>query len=386
MPRIVRSAAPLIAGLLFAVPAMSEVAPFDTGLFAFPGESPSPGSARAAGLGLADRWLGDEPFDNPATSGSNAVSVSPLIQRVNRQDLRAIASGYDETAGFFDFAGAWGRYSAGPWTFAAYLHQPALRHEENAFTIGDVGAPTPPRDLRTATESREVRAGVSVGLTHGMWSLAAAPEWTKREDHLVYTDASEQPGHGTTTLDFDDQQVGGQAGLRLTLPPERLLGLRVGVAVRYVPEFDFEGLLAQDLDTGSSESPVGIRRESAWEAGGTIEAHLAPSFRLMLGGGGRTATAWEGLGEARHRSGQLSLGGEFHAPGDPWAFRFGFGRESDPGAPESSSGVVGLGAGWTDGGLTIDVGVVRRSLERSNAPTSFDDRIVAGATYAFPSH
>jgi hypothetical protein len=41
-------------------------APLDPRLFAFPGAFPNPASARSAGLALADRWLGDDPYDNPA--------------------------------------------------------------------------------------------------------------------------------------------------------------------------------------------------------------------------------------------------------------------------------------------------------------------------------
>src|SRR5262245_53858360 len=87
--------------------------PLSSGLFSFPGSNPSPGTAISAGRGLADRWLGDAPFDQPSLSGPSVIEVSPLLARVSRQDLRAGNREYDETAAFFDFAGA--RLQAPAW-------------------------------------------------------------------------------------------------------------------------------------------------------------------------------------------------------------------------------------------------------------------------------
>src|SRR6059036_164007 len=80
-------------------------APLSPTLFAFPGGYANPASAASTGFALADRWLGDEPFSNPATPPRGEVTLSPSLIRVSRQDLRADNRNYDETSAFFDGAG-----------------------------------------------------------------------------------------------------------------------------------------------------------------------------------------------------------------------------------------------------------------------------------------
>ena len=75
-------------------------------LFPFPGYHVTPGSAVSAGVALADRWLGDEPFANPAMARPWTIALSPMILHVSRQDLRADHRGYEETSAYFDAAGA----------------------------------------------------------------------------------------------------------------------------------------------------------------------------------------------------------------------------------------------------------------------------------------
>src|SRR5690349_14701646 len=73
----------------------------------FPGAVASPGSAASAGVGMADAWLGEEPFENPALPAANRASLSPLLYHMSRQDLRGLNRGYTEQSAFFDGAGAW---------------------------------------------------------------------------------------------------------------------------------------------------------------------------------------------------------------------------------------------------------------------------------------
>src|SRR3989442_13120647 len=63
--------------------------PITAELFSFPGAVTTPGSAVLAGGALSDRWLGDEPFNNPAVPLGAALGVSPGLQRMSRQNLRA---------------------------------------------------------------------------------------------------------------------------------------------------------------------------------------------------------------------------------------------------------------------------------------------------------
>src|SRR4249920_89047 len=109
--------------------------------FVFPGAVRSPASAISASLAMSDRWLGHEPFDNPAIGTRSGISLSPLLQRVNRQDLRADNRDFDEESAFFDIAGAWIGAPIGPVMISAYGFQPGLRLESNAFSRGELGAP-----------------------------------------------------------------------------------------------------------------------------------------------------------------------------------------------------------------------------------------------------
>src|SRR5712692_928819 len=74
----------------------------DPTLFAFPGAPTSPPSAASAGVALADRWLGGQPFGNPALEAPRGAELSPAIVHISRQDLRAANRNFDEQSAFFD--------------------------------------------------------------------------------------------------------------------------------------------------------------------------------------------------------------------------------------------------------------------------------------------
>src|SRR5262245_33859547 len=82
-------------------------------LFRFPGYHVTPGSAVSAGLALADRWLGDEPYSNPAMARPWTLALSPMILHVSRQDIRADHRGYEETSAYFDAAGGYFAFQTG---------------------------------------------------------------------------------------------------------------------------------------------------------------------------------------------------------------------------------------------------------------------------------
>ena len=117
----------LIAAL--ARPAASDTpSPLASSLFAFPGATGHPASAVSAGLAMADRWLGDDPFENPAAAPGPGVALSGALLHVSRQDLRALNRNFDETPAFFDGAGLAG----GP-------RSPGMTgHQGNRLGVSDV--------------------------------------------------------------------------------------------------------------------------------------------------------------------------------------------------------------------------------------------------------
>src|SRR5262249_51749959 len=75
--------------------------------FAFPGAPVGPASAPSAAVALADRWLGERPFDNPAFAAKREIELSPLLLHVSRQDLRADNRNFADQGASIDAAGGW---------------------------------------------------------------------------------------------------------------------------------------------------------------------------------------------------------------------------------------------------------------------------------------
>src|SRR5439155_21449937 len=91
-----------------AAPALAQIpSAISSDLFPFPGYHVSPGSAQSAGRALSDRWLGEEPFDNPAAARQYTLALSPLLFHISRQDLRADNRVFQETSAYFDAAGGY---------------------------------------------------------------------------------------------------------------------------------------------------------------------------------------------------------------------------------------------------------------------------------------
>jgi hypothetical protein len=347
-----------------------------SGPFGFPGAFEGPPSAAAAGCGLADLWLGDEPYGNPAAAPGRRAVVSPLFLHLSRQDLRARNRQFDETAGFLDAAGAalsWPIRSAG---LSLYAWQPVLRREDNAYTRVP---PDAPATIKSTTTTREVRAGVAASLPWRTLRLGLAGEWTRRDDAYDLTETSGSPTSGVRHADLAGDGFGFQAGVRWAPDPRVVLG----AATRYVPAMDLDGSSSQQLILGTASSTVTVRRGSGWEAGLSARASLTAALGLLVGLGTRTEQRWEGFGVVAGRTASWSLGFHYHDPGTPWTLRAGVGQEQQSGVAEPHAGLVSLGLGWDLQGVVLDAAVLQRSFSRPGGPTSFDDRLVASATVPF---
>src|SRR5262252_265198 len=170
-----------VAALVSAPAQAQPPAPLDSTQFAFPGSFDQPASARAAGLALADSWLGDEPFYNPAVAPARRVDLTPIVLWMSRQDLRAANRNYDDAGASFDLAGAAVALPVLPiWI---YVHQPVLRFEDYTYTRGTGTDPSiPPATISGQSDTREGRVGVAGSLGLGRLRAGAAVEWMRRED------------------------------------------------------------------------------------------------------------------------------------------------------------------------------------------------------------
>jgi hypothetical protein len=352
--------------------------------FVFPSAVRSPASAISASVAMSDRWLGDEPFDNPALGTRSGISLSPLLQRVNRQDLRADNRDFDEESAFFDFAGAWIGAPIGPVMISAYGFQPGLRLERNAFARGELGAPgVQPGTLESSTTAREMVGGVSGSFRLGVLSLGAAAEGTFRNDRYETTETSGSPTSGTRSVDFSGSAFGYQVGARAEFASTPIGPVTIGAAGRYLPEIEVTGERHEDLLVGSLTEDVSATRAAGWEGGVSIEDQASPAFRIVAGSGGRTAQDWDGFGVTAGETFTWSVGGEYHDARDPWSVSFGGGQEQMSGSLESRAGMFGLGFGWISGDLRLDLGGLRRSIERNGEPNSYDYRIVGTVRLEF---
>src|SRR5262245_50411034 len=198
--------------VLAAAPALAQTPiSISSDLFAFPGYHVSPGSAQSAGRALADRWLGEEPFDNPAASRPYTLALSPLLFHVSRQDLRADNRNFQETSAWFDAAGGYFAMEHGAIGLALYGYQPALRLEDNSFVTG---TQLNPGSAKSNSEARELRGGVALSLGIGHARVGIAGEYTHRADHYEHSTNSGGPVTNTYLADFDGDAVGGQLGAR----------------------------------------------------------------------------------------------------------------------------------------------------------------------------
>jgi hypothetical protein len=363
--------------VLAAAPAHAQLPPtISSDLFAFPGYHDSPGSAMSAGRALSDRWLGEEPFDNPAASRPYTLALSPMLFHVSRQDLRADNRNYQETSGYFDAAGGYFAMEAGRVGITLYGYQPGLRLEDNSFVTG---SQLSPGSATSSSESREIRGGVGLSVGSARVRFGIAGEYTHRADHYERTSNSGGPITSTFVTDFDGDAVGGQAGARWVLG-EGPGGITLGAGLRYLAELELKG---DETLNGTTTSPVSTKREAGWEGGVSGRYVVTDAFHALAGFGGKSAQKYEGWGVTSGQAFEWKIAGEYHDARDPWTVRFGLGQEQQSEVPEPRSFVFGLGFGLTFETTQVDLGLVHRSFERGAHPASTEDRILLSLVQRF---
>lgn len=376
----------LVSSLALAAspwPAFAQVLPpLGSGYFGFPGVQVAPLSAASAGLSLADRWLGAGPSENPAILTGRAASVTPLMYRVSRQDLKAANFHYDEQAAFVGAGSAWVGTEVGRLNLSLYGAQPELREESSAFERGEQGGPVPPAVVSLQSTTRELRVGAAVSASVARMRIGAAAEWTRREDDYLL-EVSSTPDAGTSQLTFSGDGVGFVAGATFESGAEPGSGVRVGASARYLPALPVEGTRSFVGLAADTSDAVTAEREAGWEGGVAARVPLGSAFAFHLSGSGRSAQAWEGFGVEGGAHYGWALGGEYHDPEEPWTARFGFGREHQEDVPEASAGLFGIGFGWAWSKSRLDLGLMRRALEHDDLPNSFDDRALATLSVKF---
>ena len=377
-----RKLAVMAAGMFVfaAAPALAQIpVAISSVLFPFPGYHVSPGSAQSAGRALSDRWLGEEPFDNPAAARPYTLALSPLLFHISRQDLRADNRDYQETSAYFDAAGGYFTMEHGALGVALYGYQPGLRLEDNSFVTGTQFAPG---SATSNSEAREVRGGVALSLGSGHARVGIAGEYTHRADHYEHTSNSGGPVTDTYLADFSGDAAGGQVGARWVLG-EGPGGVTLGAGVRYMAELDLTGNETLGGASGTASFPISTKREAGWEGGISGRYLVTDAFHALAGIGGKTAQKYEGWGVTSGEAFEWKLAGEYHDARDPWTVRFGAGQEQQNDVPEPRSFVIGLGYGLQFETTNVDLGVVHRSFERGDHPASSEDRILLSLMQRF---
>lgn len=380
------AAAAALALLSAAVPSRGAAAlpdPIDRrDLFAFPSTVTSPGDATSAGLALSDLWLGTSVFANPAAPLRRGVALSPVLLRVNRQDLRAVFHDYNETSAFVDGGGAQLGASYGRWSAAAYAWQPVLRHGESGY---DGAAPGQPPQLANLSEQqRETRAGAAVSHGTDALRIGAALEWWQRtEDDFLDDQAG--PAQGTHESKLTAHGVSPRVGVRMMLGAGGRHPVIMGASAASVPASDVDvhtSVLLTDASQ-SYDTTWTAHRGSHWEAGLSARVAVTPEFGVLGGVGGASSYDWGTLGVTTGAANTWSLGVEYHDHETPWTARAGYGQQSTTGTPEPRAGMFGLGLGWKLEGFDLDLAALRHSLQRPGKPTSTDDHLTATITAWF---
>jgi hypothetical protein len=378
----------LLPLLLAATTARAGLDPPQSGtLFSFPGAFPNPATPMSAGRALADRWLGEAPWDNPAAGGERgSVSGALLYLREDRQDLHSENRQFDGGQGTIDF-GSGAITAPLPFRLAlsVYAYPAEARSEDVAFYAGLGTDPSQPSALVTAkTDTRETRAGAALARElFGALRLGIAVETTHRSDDWTRTLESGAPESGTYHTDWKGDAVGGQAGFRWTHGDSAGRALVLGGALRYLPELEVKGENTTDLLVGSTDSSVTTRRASGWEGGVSVAWRFVPTARVIAGFGARTAMAWSDLDATSGRWSNGALAFDYHDPDTPWTLRAGFALDQQSDVVEERAGTLGLSFGWDFTGVRVELGGIHRSIHRSNLPTSYQDRVLLGFTADF---
>lgn len=353
--------------------------------FPLPGDHASAANAASAGLALADRWLGTTGYENPATALPQGLEISPLFQRVSRQDISSQNRDFNQVVGYPDLAGARLSLPGGAWGFTLYAWQPALRLEEFSFSAGPLVTPA---FVRLVTSQREIRAGGAISRGFGVARVGVAAEWVRREDAYETHEQSGNPTAGDRRIEIAGDGFGVSAGMTWEKDVDRPWGSWFGAALRYGSEIAAKGSYSglNDLPNGvAPDTTYGfdLTRATQWSGGASGRVTIAPATRFVLGLSFRGATDWQGLGVATGAGLGWSAGFDWKDDELPWGARFGVGQESQSDAVESKAGLVSVGFTWVSGDLVLDAGILHRNLAREDLPRSSDDRAVLSVRLAF---
>lgn len=379
LPRV----AALLSGALVLVPAARAGAPPPLAnpayAFPLPGDFVSPVNATSAGLALSDRWLGESPYENPAAKLRQGIEVSPVFQRVSRQDLAAKNRDVVQTAGDPDLAGLSLSLPIHSWGLVLYGWQPVLRFEQQSYSAGPLVSPAAVQQQAT---QREIRGGMAV--SHGVRGVrfGVAGEWVHRDDSYETHEQSGSPSAGDRRLDFKGDAWGGNVGATWSKDPDQPWGSWVGAALHYSADLNVTGTADSHLAAGDTTFVFAATHAAEWSGGVSTRVTVAPATRVVAGVSLRSGSDWTGFDFGTSTGAAWSLGLDWKDPELPWGARFGVGQESDPNAVEARSGLLSAGFTWVSGDLSIDVGLLHRNLSRKGAPSSADDRAVASVKIA----
>ena len=379
-----RAAACLLAALALVAPAArAQVPPVLVNPnfgFAFPGDFASPANAASAAVALADRWLGLSGYENPAAVVPKGVEVSPMFQRVNRQDMASQNRGYDQTIGYPAFAGARLSLPIGRLGVIAYAWQPVVRYEEYSFSAGPLATPA---FVRTLTAVQETRAGLAVSHPIGAVRLGVSGEWVNRDDRYETSEQSGAPTAGDRVVEIKGSGFGGSAGVSWEQDTDRPWGRWFGAAVHYGSELTLDGTTDEQLALGSSTSAFTLTRAEEWSGGASGKVTIAPATCFVAGlsfrGGQDYGSGAPGTGSG------FSWGGgiDWRDPELSWGARFGLGQETLSEAFEPKAGLFSFGFTWISGDLVVDASILHRNMSREDLPHSSDDRAVLSVKVDF---
>jgi hypothetical protein len=374
---------PAAALVLAAAAHAAPPAPLSIPAFAFPlpGDYVAAANARSAGLALSDRWLGTTAFENPAAAVPQGIELSPLFQRVSRQDLSSENRDFDQTTGFLDGAGGALSLPTGSWGFVLYAWQPVLRLEEQGYSAGPLVAPAA---VQQQDNQRELRAGAAISRGFGALRFGVSGEWVHRDDSYETHEQSGDPSAGDRVLTFSGDGVGVTAGMTYQKEPDQPWGRWIGAAVRFGSELPVTGTLDQRLTVGDTTFDFDATRASEWSGGVSARVLVAPATRVVAGISARSGAKWDGFGFETTGGASWSLGLDWKDDELPWGARFGVGQEANPGALEKRAGLVAVGFTYVMGSdLVFDLGLLHRNLTRGDFPHSSDDRVVGSVRVAF---
>jgi hypothetical protein len=382
--RILSRVAAILTCALALVPAAHAAAPPPLSNpaygFPLPGDFVTPATAASAGLSLADRWLGQSPYENPAAKMVQGVELSPVFQRVSRQDLASKNRDVVQNTGYLDLAGLSLSLPIRSWGLVLYGWQPVLRLEEQSYSAGPLVSPAQIRQLAT---QREVRGGAAVSHDLRAVRLGVAGEWVHRDDSYETHEQSGSPSAGDRVLQFNGDAWGGSAGITWSKDPDSTWGSWVGAALHYTSDIAVTGTSESHLLNLDTTLVVAATHQAEWSGGVSTRVTVAPSTRVVGAISLRTGYDWQGFDFGTSGGTGWSLGLDWKDPELPWGARFGVGQESNPGAVEPKAGLVSAGFTWVSGDLVIDVGLMHRNLRREGSPNSADDRAVASVKLAF---